>query len=58
LQAGKQVDFEAMFRAGCTFDGTELPHHVSSPQQIEQLMTMTTRILQHLPAPTVISVAR
>ena len=52
------VDFEMLYRAGCTFDGTELPHHVSSLQQIQQLMEASSSLLKALPAPKLITVAR
>lgn len=52
------VDFEMLYRAGCTFDGTELPHHVSSPQQIEQLMEASASLLKALPPPKLITIAR
>ncbi|XP_070211010.1 UPF0489 protein C5orf22-like isoform X2 [Littorina saxatilis] len=52
------VDFEMLYRAGCTFDGTALPHHVSSPQQIQWLMDTTAAVLKSLPKPTIVTVSR
>lgn len=52
------VDFSRFFLAGCTMDDTELPHHVSSPAQISQLMGSCHYVLETLPAPTIITVAR
>ena len=55
------LDWEMVHDAGCTRDdGQDLPHHVSTPEQIRQLANTTlAALLKVLPAnPTVISVAR
>ena len=57
-QRSEELDGEMLYKAGCTFDCTPLPHHISSPSQICQLMDATKRVLLSLPAPTLISIAR
>lgn len=52
------VDFGMVYQAGCTMDDTDLPHHVSSPVQIKQLMDSCADILQQLSPPSFITVAR
>ena len=34
-----EIDWEIVHNAGCTCDDTELPHHVSEPGEIQELLT-------------------
>eukprot|EP00106_Octopus_bimaculoides_P015340 XP_014782782.1 PREDICTED: UPF0489 protein C5orf22 homolog isoform X2 [Octopus bimaculoides] len=52
------VDFLILHDAGCTCDDTELPHHVSSLPQIEQLIKYTDILVSHLPKPKLVTIAR
>ncbi|KAK7493814.1 hypothetical protein BaRGS_00014955 [Batillaria attramentaria] len=52
------VDYEIIYQAGCTMDDTELPHHVSSSAQIQQLMAASRYVLDALPPPTIVTIAR
>ncbi|XP_076461273.1 UPF0489 protein C5orf22 homolog [Babylonia areolata] len=51
-------DLEMLYRAGCTFDGSPLPHHVSSQQQIDQLLEETAKVVKSLPHPTIVTMSR
>ena len=45
--------------AGCTFDDSELPHHVSSKQEISALLSSTEKLLDFLGSkPTIITISR
>ena len=54
------VDWELVHDAGCTIDDDDhqLPHHVSSLEEIESLMKAFSSLITCLPPPTVITVAR
>lgn len=43
---------------GCTLDETELPHHISSPEQVAALQSAFRDVLEQLPKPTIITIAR
>ncbi|XP_048514599.1 UPF0489 protein C5orf22 homolog isoform X2 [Athalia rosae] len=55
-----EVDWNLVHDAGCTRDDTDLPHHVTSQQDLDRLITGTFRtFLAALPAkPTIVTVAR
>lgn len=52
------VNFDLLHEAGCTCDDTELPHHVSSQEQITLLVDATQEFLSHIKRPTIITMAR
>ncbi|XP_049624974.1 UPF0489 protein C5orf22 homolog [Suncus etruscus] len=51
-------DYEMVHQAGLTCDYSELPHHVSTEQEIEYLIQSMYLLLQHLPKPTLVTIAR
>lgn len=55
-----RVDWELVHDAGCTIDDDahQLPHHVSSKEEIDSLMEAFCSLVTHLPQPTVVTVAR
>ena len=55
----ERIDWKMIHDAGCTCDDTDLPHHVSSNEEISILLRQTRTFLQNLSAQlTVITVAR
>uniref|UniRef100_A0A8C0H0Q8 Chromosome 5 open reading frame 22 n=1 Tax=Chelonoidis abingdonii TaxID=106734 RepID=A0A8C0H0Q8_CHEAB len=51
-------DYEMVHQAGLTCDYSELPHHVSTEQEIEGLMQSVKHILKKIPKPTLVTIAR
>ena len=55
----EEVDWRLVHDAGCTFDDSELPHHISSPAQILSLLRMTETLLDLLgQPPTIVTMSR
>ncbi|XP_035678922.1 UPF0489 protein C5orf22 homolog [Branchiostoma floridae] len=54
----ENLDFELIHLAGCTCDDTELPHHVSSQEEISNLTVAMETMLSCLPRPTLVTIAR
>jgi len=52
------IDWLWVHEAGCTCDDTELPHHISSSEQIATLVKRVKTMLSQLPKPLMITVAR
>jgi len=53
------IDWRIVHDAGCTFDDSELPHHVSSTAQIKNMLTASEKLLDYLGKnPTIITVSR
>ncbi|XP_013381197.1 UPF0489 protein C5orf22 homolog [Lingula anatina] len=53
------IDFEWLHEVGCTCDDTELPHHISSPEEIIALVRATKSPLELLPVnPIMITISR
>nr|XP_023401399.1 UPF0489 protein C5orf22 homolog [Loxodonta africana] len=51
-------DYEMVHQAGLTCDYSELPHHVSTEQEIESLIQSVYCLLKNLPKPTLVTIAR
>lgn len=45
-------------QAGLTCDHSELPHHVSTEEEIEYLIQSVYCLLKNLPKPTLVTIAR
>lgn len=55
----ERIDWKLIHDAGCTCDDTDLPHHVSSNEEITVLLKQTTTFLQALRIqPTIITISR
>ncbi|KAM6349832.1 UPF0489 protein C5orf22 homolog isoform 2-T2 [Podargus strigoides] len=51
-------DYEMVHQAGLTCDYVELPHHVSTEEEIEGLIQSIKVLLKDVPKPTLVTVAR
>ncbi|XP_003470282.1 UPF0489 protein C5orf22 homolog [Cavia porcellus] len=51
-------DYEMAHQAGLTCDYSELPHHISTEQEIECLIQSVYCLLRKLPKPTLVTIAR
>ncbi|NWI21184.1 CE022 protein, partial [Crypturellus soui] len=51
-------DYEMVHQAGLTCDYVELPHHVSTEEEIEGLIRSVKALLTNMPKPTLVTVAR
>ncbi|XP_054045788.1 UPF0489 protein C5orf22 homolog isoform X1 [Rissa tridactyla] len=51
-------DYEMVHQAGLTCDYVELPHHVSTEEEIEGLIQSIKVLLKDMPKPTLVTVAR
>lgn len=53
-----EITFMVLHYFGCTLDDTELPHHISTPAQVSALETVLKNVLERLPKPAVVTIAR
>ncbi|NXC21872.1 CE022 protein, partial [Corythaeola cristata] len=51
-------DYEMVHQAGLTCDYVELPHHVSTEEEIEGLIQSIKILLKDMPKPTLVTIAR
>ncbi|XP_065484130.1 UPF0489 protein C5orf22 homolog isoform X1 [Caloenas nicobarica] len=51
-------DYEMVHQAGLTCDYMELPHHISTEEEIEGLIQSIKILLKDMPKPTLVTVAR
>ncbi|XP_026556849.1 UPF0489 protein C5orf22 homolog [Pseudonaja textilis] len=51
-------DYEMVHQAGLTCDYSEIPHHVSTEEEIESFVQSIQHILGSLPKPTLVTIAR
>ena len=52
------IDYEWLHEAGCACDDSELPHHISTENEISELMRKVRELLKILPRPTLVTIAR
>ncbi|XP_063154846.1 UPF0489 protein C5orf22 homolog [Candoia aspera] len=51
-------DYEMVHQAGLTCDYSEIPHHVSTEEEIESFIQAIQHLLGSLPKPTLVTIAR
>ena len=59
-ECGPEIDWELVHDAGCTCDDRahELPHHISTNEEITSLMASARKLITSFPSPTIITLAR
>lgn len=57
--ANNEIAFMTIFDAGCTFDSNDLPHHISSEEEIVRMVAMFKEFLEALLyTPCIITISR
>ena len=54
----EELTFSQLHNFGCTLDDTELPHHISTDQQIAALLQSFKNLIEFLPKPSLVTIAR
>lgn len=58
-QPDGDIEWSNIFNAGCTFDSNDLPHHISTEDQILALISHFKQFLQaSVPTPSIITISR
>ena len=56
-----KIDWLVIHNAGCTCDDTDLPHHISDPREIQELLRQAVHLFERLLSlnpPKMVTVAR
>lgn len=54
-----KIGWMQVFNAGCTFDSAELPHHISTEEEISKVVALFKKFLQNFPyKPAIITISR
>ena len=55
----QEIDWKLIHDAGCTFDDSELPHHISSKTEIQTMLRLAEQFLDWLDKPpTIVTISR
>ena len=55
----QEIDWKLIHDAGCTFDDSELPHHISSKAEIQTMLRLAEQFLDWLDKPpTIVTMSR